>query len=48
MDLLYCIIALLAVASLIFIILWLRERGKTQNISNELLAANINLQNLES
>jgi DNA recombination protein RmuC len=48
MELLYCIIALLAVASLIFIILWLRERGKTQNISNELLAANINLQNLES
>ena len=48
MDLLYCIIALLAVASLIFIILWLRERGKTQNISNELLAANINLQNMES
>jgi DNA recombination protein RmuC len=28
--------------------LWLRERGKTQDISNELLAANINLQNLES
>ena len=48
MELLYCIIALLAVASLIFIILWLHERGKTQNISNELLAANINLQNLES
>ena len=48
MELLYCIIALLAVASLNFIILWLRERGKTQNISNELLAANINLQNLES
>ena len=48
MELLYCIIALLAVASLIFIILWLRERGKTQNISNEMLAANINLQNLES
>ncbi len=48
MELLYCIIALLAVVSLIFIILWLRERGKTQNISNELLAANINLQNLES
>lgn len=48
MELLYCIIALLAVASLIFIILWLRERGKTQNISNELFAANINLQNLES
>ena len=48
MELLYCIIALLAVGSLIFIILWLRERGKTQNISNELLAANINLQNLES
>lgn len=48
MELLYCIIALLAVASLIFIILWLRERGKTQNISNELLAANINLQNMES
>ena len=48
MELLYCIIALLAVASLIFIILWLRERGKTQNISKELLAANINLQNLES
>ena len=48
MELLYCIIALLAVASLIFIILWLRERGKTQNISNELLAATINLQNLES
>ena len=48
MELLYCIIALLAVASLIFIILWLRERGKTQDISNELLAANINLQNLES
>ena len=48
MELLYCIIALQAVASLIFIILWLRERGKTQNISNELLAANINLQNLES
>lgn len=48
MELLYCIIALLAVVSLIFIILWLRERGKTQDISNELLAANINLQNLES
>ena len=48
MELLYCIIALLAVASLIFIILWLRERGKTQDISNELLAANINLQNMES
>ena len=48
MELLYCIIALLAVVSLIFIILWLRERGKTQNISNELLAANINLQNLET
>ena len=48
MELLYCIIALLAVASLIFIILWLRERTKSQNISNELLAANINLQNLET
>ena len=48
MELLYCIIAVLAVASLIFIILWLRERTKSQNISNELLAANINLQNLEA
>lgn len=48
MELLYCIIAVLAVASLIFIILWLRERTKSQNISNELLAANINLQNLET
>ena len=48
MELLYCIIALLAVASLIFLILWLRERTKSQNISNELLAANINLQNLET
>ena len=48
MELLYCIIALLAAASLIFIILWVRERAKSQNVSNELLAANINLQNLET
>ena len=48
MELLYCIIAVLAVASLMFRILWLRERTKSQNISNELLAANINLQNLET
>lgn len=48
MELFYIIIALLALVTLVFIVLWLRERGKTQNISNELLAANINLQNLES
>ena len=48
MELLYCIIALLAVASLIFIILWVRERAKSQSVGNELLAANINLQNLEA
>lgn len=48
MELFYIIIALLALVTLVFLVLWLRERGKTQNISNELLAANINLQNLES
>ena len=48
MEFLYCIIALLAVASLIFIILWVRERAKSQSVGNELLAANINLQNLEA
>ena len=48
MELFYAIIAILALVTLVFLVLWLRERGKTQNISNELLAANINLQNLES
>ena len=48
MELFYIIIVLLALVTLVFLVLWLRERGKTQNISNELLAANINLQNLES
>ena len=48
MELLYCIIALLAVASLILIILWVRERAKSQSVGNELLAANINMQNLEA
>ena len=48
MELFYIIIALLALVTLVFLVLWLRERGKTQNISNELLAANINLQNLEA
>ena len=48
MELFYAIIVLLALVTLVFLVLWLRERGKTQNISNELLAANINLQNLES
>ena len=48
MELFYIIIALWALVTLVFLVLWLRERGKTQNISNELLAANINLQNLES
>ena len=48
MELFYAIIVLLVLVTLVFLVLWLRERGKTQNISNELLAANINLQNLES
>lgn len=48
MELFYAIIAILALVTTVFLVLWLRERGKTQNISNELLAANINLQNLES
>ena len=48
MELFYAIIAILALETTVLLVLWLRERGKTQTISNELLAANINLQNLES
>ena len=48
MELFYAIIAVLALASIIFLVLWVRERSKTQKIGNELLTANTNLQNLES
>ena len=46
MELFYAIIAVLALASIIFLVLWVRERSKTQKIGNELLTANTNLQNL--
>ncbi len=48
MELLYAIIVLLAVAALLFMILWLRQRSKTLSAGSELLTANANIQNLES
>ncbi len=48
MELLYGIIALLVLVSVVLFVLWLRERGKTQSMSDELLTLNNNLQNLES
>ncbi len=48
MELIYGIIAILALATIIFLVLWLRERGRVHSISNELLTANANLQNLDA
>lgn len=48
MELLYGIIALLVLVSVVLFVLWLRERGKAQSMSDELLTLNNNLQNLES
>ncbi len=48
MELLYGIIAFLALISIVFLVLWLRQRGKTESVSSELLAANTTLQGLES
>ena len=48
MGLFYAIIALLAVASVVLLVMWLRQRDKLQRVEDELLAANTSLQSLEA
>lgn len=48
MGLFYAIIALLAVASIVLLVMWLRQRDKLQRVEDELLAANTSLQSLEA
>ena len=47
MGLLYAIIALLAVASVVLLVMWFRQRDKLQRVEDELLAANASVQSLE-
>ena len=48
MGLFYAIIALLAVASIVLLVIWLRQRDKLQRVEDELLAANTSVQSLEA
>ena len=48
MGLFYAIIALLAVASVVLLVMWLRQRDKLQRVEDELLAANASVQSLEA
>ncbi len=48
MGLFYAIIALLAIASVVLLVLWLRQRNKLQRVGDELMAANMSVQSLES
>ena len=48
MELLYAIIAVLALACVVFLILWIRERGVSRTLGDELLTSNTTLQSLEA
>ena len=48
MGLFYAIIALLAVASVVLLVMWFRQRDKLQRVEDELLAANASVQSLEA
>ena len=48
MGLFYAIIALLAVASVVLLVMWLRQRDKLQRVEDELLAVNASVQSLEA
>jgi DNA recombination protein RmuC len=48
MELLYAIIAVLALACVVFLVLWIRERGVSRTLGDELLTSNTTLQSLEA
>jgi ABC-type branched-subunit amino acid transport system ATPase component len=48
MELLYAIIAVLALACVVFLVLWIRERGVNRTLGDELLTSNTTLQSLEA
>lgn len=48
MELLYAIIAVLALACVVFLVLWIRERGVSRTLGDELLTSNTTLQSLET
>ncbi|MBQ2429391.1 MAG: hypothetical protein II274_00895 [Alistipes sp.] len=48
MELLYAIIAVLALACVVFLVLWIRERGVSRTLGDELLTSNTTLQGLEA
>ena len=48
MELLYAIIAVLTLACVVFLVLWIRERGVSRTLGDELLTSNTTLQSLEA
>lgn len=48
MELLYAIIAVLVLACVVFLVLWIRERGVNRTLGDELLTSNTTLQSLEA
>lgn len=48
MELLYAIIAVLVLACVVFLVLWIRERGVSRTLGDELLTSNTTLQSLEA